>query len=34
MEAIEELLREAGFPFCRHGNRIRFVTVVYYCYES
>lgn len=26
MEAIEELLRAAGFPFCRHGNSIRFVT--------
>ena len=26
MEAIEELFQAAGIPFCRHGNRIRFVT--------
>jgi hypothetical protein len=26
MEAIEELLRAAGIPFCHHGNRIGFVT--------
>jgi hypothetical protein len=23
MEALEEFLRAAGTPFCRHGNRIR-----------
>jgi hypothetical protein len=29
MEALEELLRSVGIPFCRHGNRIRLVTLIY-----
>lgn len=29
MISLEELLRAAGIPFCRHGNRIRLVTVIY-----
>jgi hypothetical protein len=34
MEAIEELLQATDIPFCRHSNRIRFVTVVYYRYRA
>jgi hypothetical protein len=29
MEALEELFRAAGIPFCRFGNRIRLVTLIY-----
>jgi hypothetical protein len=29
MEMLEELLQAVGIPFCRHGNCIWLVTLIY-----